>query len=66
MACPARYIERMGYDDEDDDFDYDEFIESEFGSPPRARSVRYRWQLVAMGLVALFALSYLSGLWSTF
>lgn len=58
----------MSYDEDDDDFDYDDFVEREFGSPPRSKSVPYHWQLVAMGLVALFVLYYWVGLgfWTPF
>ncbi|MEO1529881.1 MAG: hypothetical protein AAFX06_31085 [Planctomycetota bacterium] len=67
----AGYSVVMDYDDEDDfedDFDYDEFVEREFGSSPRAQSVPYHWQVVAMGLVALFFLSFWIslGFWTPF
>ena len=54
----------MGYDEEDDDFDYDEFVEREFEEKHRATSVPIHWQVVAMGLVTLFILYLTSGLWT--
>ena len=58
----------MSYDDEDDDFDYDEFVEREFGTPLRSKSTPLHWQLVAIGLLILFALfTWMSlGLWMPF
>ncbi|MCO8122640.1 hypothetical protein NHH03_12910 [Stieleria sp. TO1_6] len=58
----------MSYDDEDDDFDYDDFVDREFGQPLRSRSVPLHWQIVAMGLVALFLIfAWMSaGFWTPF
>lgn len=59
----------MSYDDEeDDDFDYEEFVEREFGNPMRSKSVPLHWQIVAIGLVLFFALStwIALGLWTPF
>jgi hypothetical protein len=58
----------MGYDDEDDDFDYDEFVEREFGSPMRDKSVPLHWQVVAMVLVVAFVFSLwvTAGFWTPF
>ena len=57
----------MGYDDEDDnEFDYDEFIEREFGTPLRSRSVPLHWQIVAIGLVAIFVLALTFPWWIPF
>lgn len=60
---------QMTYDDdEDDDFDYDEFVEREFGTPLRSKSTPLRWQIVAIVLVAFFALTFwmTAGLWTPF
>lgn len=43
----------MTSDDEDDEFDYDEFVEREFGTPLRSKDVPLVWQIVAIGLVLL-------------
>ena len=58
----------MSYDDEDDEFDYDEFVEREFGTQLRSKSVPVHWQAVAIVLVVLFVLSiWVSlGLWTPF
>lgn len=42
-------------DDEDDDFDYDEFVEREFGTQLRSKSVPLHWQIVAISLLICFA-----------
>lgn len=57
----------MSYDD-DDDFDYDDFVDREFGTPGRSKSTPLHWQLVAMGLVALFVFMFWMslGLWTPF
>jgi hypothetical protein len=54
--------------DEDDDFDYDEFVEREFGTTSRSKSVPLHWQLVAIGLVVFIALStwMALGFWTPF
>lgn len=58
----------MSYDDEDDDFDYDDFVEREFGSPRRSKDTPLHWQIVAMSLLVLFVLSiWMSfGFWTPF
>lgn len=60
----------MSYDEDEDedDFDYDEFVEREFGTQLRSKSVPLHWQIVAVGLVALFALGtwVFLGLWTPF
>ncbi len=58
----------MSYDDEDDDFDYDDFVAREFGGPRRARDIPAHWQWVAIGLVLLFVISFFLtlGLWTPF
>ena len=59
----------MTYDeDEDDDFDYEEFVEREFGNPIRSKGVPLGWQIVAISLVAFFAFAFLmtTGLWTPF
>ena len=58
----------MSYDDDEDDFDYDEFIEREFGNPMRSKDTPWHWQAVAIGLVILFVLSFVIGLgtWTPF
>jgi len=58
----------MSYDDDDDDFDYDDFVEREFGTPLRSKQTRLRWQIVAIGLVILFFLSFVValGTWTPF
>ena len=55
-------------DDEDDDFDYEEFVEREFGTPLRSRGIPLGWQIVAIALVAFFALTFwmTTGLWTPF
>lgn len=55
-------------DDNDDDFDYDEFVEREFGTQRRSKSVPLVWQFVAMGLVAFFVFtSWMAlGFWTPF
>ena len=55
-------------EEDDDDFDYHEFVEREFGTPLRTKSVPVHWQIVAIGLVALFAVAtWISlGMWTPF
>ncbi|MEO1619200.1 MAG: hypothetical protein AAFV88_25350 [Planctomycetota bacterium] len=50
------------YGEESEEFDYDEFIEGEFGTPLRSRSTPLIWQLVALGLLVLFAAGTLAAL----
>jgi hypothetical protein len=39
----------------DDSFDYDEFVDREFGGPKvRPHGVKWYWWLVAIGIVAVF------------
>ncbi|QDV41204.1 hypothetical protein Enr13x_10420 [Stieleria neptunia] len=69
MASRQAYPTPMSYDDEEDEeFDYDEFVEREFGTPLRSKSTPLHWQLVAIGLLVLFALyTWMSlGLWMPF
>ncbi len=58
----------MSYDDDDDDFDYDEFVEREFGRPLRSKSTPLHWQIVAIVLVIVFFLSFVLalGTWTRF
>ena len=49
----------------DDEFDYDEFVKEEFGQPRagrvKPRGIHWLWWCVGVGLVALFAWSFLRG-----
>ena len=58
----------MSYDDDEEDFDYEEFVEREFGTQVRSKNVPLHWQIVAMALVLLFVLSFWIslGLWTPF
>ena len=58
----------MSYDDEDDDFDYEDFVEREFGTPLRSKTTPLHWQVVAIGLVILFVFSFWMsvGFWTPF
>jgi len=55
-------------DDEDDDFDYDDFVEREFGTQLRSKDTPLHWQFVAIGLVILFLLAFWVswGMWTPF
>lgn len=77
-ACPeCGADEKTGWSEEayaqsldlpDDNFDYDDFVKREFGSGGkpadrlRPRGISWIWWLVGLGLLALFAFSYLRGL----
>lgn len=52
-------------DGDEDGFDYDEFVEREFGSPLRSKSTPLHWQLVAIGLLFLSAIATLFTLLSS-
>ncbi|MEM6473808.1 MAG: hypothetical protein AAF802_29895 [Planctomycetota bacterium] len=41
------------YGDEGEEFDYDEFVEREFGRPLRSKSTPFHWQIVAILLVLI-------------
>lgn len=72
-ACPeCGSDEQTGWSDRaqaqrldlpDDEFDYDEFVKEEFGEGGRdklkPRGLKWRWWLVALGLVALFLWAFL-------
>jgi len=73
-ACPeCGADEQTGWSEEayaqslglpDDQFDYDDFVKREFGSEEGARQIRPRgiswmWWLVAVVLLALFAVGFL-------
>ncbi len=51
-------------EDEDDDFDYDEFVDREFGNQLRSRSTPVVWQIVAICLVVVFLVFLTAGLWT--
>jgi hypothetical protein len=51
----AAYASHLGIPDEN--FDYDDFVQEEFGSPrPKPRGIHWVWWLTALGLIALFLL----------
>jgi hypothetical protein len=43
-----------GYDDLEDDFDYDEFISQEFPDSDRKAKIRNRWKYVSIMLLFVF------------
>jgi hypothetical protein len=43
----------------DDDFDYDEFVEQEFGSSIRPAGIKLRWWITAIILIILCTAIYL-------
>jgi hypothetical protein len=45
---------------EEESFDYDDFVKQEFGSDksPKPRGIKWLWWVVAAGLVALFLAGY--------
>lgn len=51
-------------EEEEEDFDYDEFVDREFGNPLRSRSTPVIWQIVAIGLAILFLVYLTAGLWT--
>lgn len=53
-------------DDEDDDFDYDEFIEENFSSGLTNTQTRPLWRLVAVILLALIVIFFLFQLSAVF
>jgi len=49
----------MGVDYDPEEFDYDQFVENEFGNTGQSRnSPQILWALVALILVFIFLLSY--------
>jgi hypothetical protein len=42
-----------------DDFDYDEFVQQEFGSSIKPTAIKLRWWITAIVLIILFAATYL-------
>ena len=53
-----------GLDLPDDDFDYDEFIEREFGDKPHRRlGIKWYWWLTAAVVLAAIALLAFGGIW---
>ena len=54
----ARY-DAMGVDYDPEEFDYDQFVENEFGNAEKSRNSRQiLWALVALILAFIFLLSY--------
>ena len=47
-----------GLDLPDDDFDYDQFIEQEFGSPIKPAGIRAWWWITALILISLLGAIY--------
>jgi len=47
-----------GLDLPDDDFDYDEFVQEEFGSPIRPTGIKPWWWVTAIVLIILFVAIY--------
>ena len=45
--------------DNEDDFDYEQFVEDNFGDSRRSNTVSRKWQLVALLLVIAFVVSFL-------
>ncbi len=43
----------------DDDFDYEKFTETEFGSGPKKAGMQWLWWVAALILLIAFALAYL-------
>jgi len=50
-----------GLDLPDDGFDYDEFVQREFGSPVRPAGVKTIWWIVAIGLLVILVIALLAG-----
>jgi hypothetical protein len=48
-----------GLDLPTDDFDYDEFVEQEFGSSIKPTGIKLRWWITAIILIILFTAIYL-------
>ena len=48
-----------GLDLPNDDFDYDKFVEQEFGSPVKPPGMRTWWWITAIILIVLFVAIYL-------
>jgi hypothetical protein len=56
----ARY-DGLGIPDDDEDFDYDAFVQREFeGAKPKRKHQGF-WTVVAIGVVLLFAWFFLNG-----
>lgn len=49
-----------GVDLPDDEFDYDAFVQEEFGSPPKPSSMKWIWWITALVLIVLTALGWFS------
>jgi hypothetical protein len=43
----------------DESFEYDEFVQREFGKNPRPHGIKWYWWVVAIGVVALFIIGLL-------
>ncbi|MCC9599310.1 hypothetical protein LOC67_01965 [Stieleria sp. JC731] len=60
----------MSYDEEEDEdgFDYEEYIEREFGNRRAIDDIPKLWRYVAAGLLLLFLLTFLAtfGSWMPF
>jgi len=53
-----------GLDIPDDEFDYEEFLEKEFGPKPHKQiGIKWYWWATGLILVLLFGWAILSGLW---
>ncbi len=52
-----------GLDLPEDDFDYDAFIDAEFGGKRHRPGINPLWWWVAVALLAAFGLSYLLPMW---
>ena len=70
LACPecgadhnSRWREEAeiyeGVDVGDEEFDYEEFVQNEFGSGAKPRGVRMIWWITAIALLIAFAALYL-------
>ena len=68
LACPECGADHQsgwkesiydGLDLPDDDFDYDEFVQQEFGSSIKPTAIKLRWWITAIILIILFTAIYL-------
>ena len=48
----AAHADNLGLPD--DEFDYNEFVQAEFGGQTKPRGVHWLWWLTALGLIILF------------
>lgn len=75
-VCPeCGSDERTGWSDEssvggldlpDEEFDYDSFVENEFGgSKPKPKNISWLWWIVGVGLIIGFTVLFLRGFFNS-